>query len=125
MSASVGDVALKSCSLASLAASNGSSAGLTGGGVAPGPSAAKVILSRSCVFRFNRSCVSANLERLVSSADVLAAIKIFPEPNDKLFTIRGIGGGETVFSRQIDYIQIGEKLVEQFEIEVGGMEDYG
>jgi len=29
-----------------------------------------------------------------------------------------------VFSRKIDYIQIGEKQLEQFEIEVGGM-DYG
>jgi hypothetical protein len=58
------------------------------------------------------------------AADMVAAIHIVPSPQDILYTIRGVGGTEVVFSRQVDYIQVGEQRVTDFTIEVGGM-DYG
>jgi len=60
----------------------------------------------------------------VLSADILAQIGIVPTESDTLCTIRGVGGTEVVFTRQVDCIQIDNYGIEQFEIEVGGM-DYG
>jgi hypothetical protein len=58
------------------------------------------------------------------AADVLARVGIVPEPADVLYTVRGVGGAEVVFSRRVDRLQIGSRALEQFEVEVGGM-DYG
>ncbi len=60
----------------------------------------------------------------VLAADILMQIGIVPEPQDYLHTIRGVGGTEAVFTRQIDQLQIGQRQITQFQIEVGGM-DYG
>ncbi len=60
----------------------------------------------------------------IFSVDALAQIGIAPEPQDTLHTIRGVGGIEAVFTRQIDRLQIEQRQVVRFEIEVGGM-DYG
>ncbi len=60
----------------------------------------------------------------ILAADRLTAVHITPEPNDTLHTIRGVGGTEVVFTRRVDYVQIGKQQVPNLEIEVGGM-DYG
>ncbi len=62
--------------------------------------------------------------RTIFSFDIVSGIQITPTPEDILYAIRGVGGMETVFSRMVDYIQVGEHQLPQFEIEVGGM-DYG
>lgn len=46
------------------------------------------------------------------------------EPEDMIHRIRGVGGTEFVFSKQIDTLAVGGLLVNGFEIEVGAM-DYG
>jgi hypothetical protein len=60
----------------------------------------------------------------IVAADVVAHIQVVPTPDDELRIIRGIGGSEVVFSRVVDYLQIGEYKLRRFEVEVGGM-DYG
>jgi hypothetical protein len=55
------------------------------------------------------------------SADYLARIDITPEPHDTLYTIRGVGGAEVVFSRRVEQIQAGTCVVNDFEVEVGGV----
>jgi predicted aspartyl protease len=62
--------------------------------------------------------------RTILAADFVAAIGISPAPSDVLYSIRGVGGTEVVFSRKIDFIQVGERRLSDFVIEVGGM-DYG
>ena len=62
--------------------------------------------------------------RTILSADVVADIEIVPAADDILYTIRSVGGSEVVFSRQVDSLQVGERHLKDFEIEVGGM-DYG
>lgn len=57
------------------------------------------------------------------SADVVAQIGITPEFHDVLHVVRGVGGAEVVFGRRVDRLQVGTRAVEQFEIEVGGLED--
>ena len=60
----------------------------------------------------------------VFSIDILSAIGVRPEPTDIIRTIRGIGGTETVFSKTVDFVQINDFKIDDFEIEVAGM-DYG
>ncbi|MGD9317948.1 MAG: retropepsin-like aspartic protease [Anaerolineae bacterium] len=60
----------------------------------------------------------------ILAADQVAHIGIVPEPSDRLYTIRGVGGIETVFTRQVEHLRIGQQRIADFEIEVGGM-DYG
>ena len=60
----------------------------------------------------------------ILAADAVHKVQIVPEPDDTLYTIRGVGGSEVVFSRKVDALELGECHLDQFEIEVGGM-DYG
>ncbi len=60
----------------------------------------------------------------IFAADMVAQIGITPDPDDILHTLRGIGGTEVVFTRQVDRLRIGQYGIDHFEIEVGGM-DYG
>jgi predicted aspartyl protease len=62
--------------------------------------------------------------RTTFAADVVAQIGLVPEPEDTLLTVRGVGGAEVVFTRVVDRVQVGNRAVEQFEVEIGGM-DYG
>ena len=59
----------------------------------------------------------------VLSADLLSQIDITPSPNDILYTIRGIGGTEVVFSRHVA-LQVGKQTLSDFEVEISRM-DYG
>ncbi len=60
----------------------------------------------------------------IFSADIMALVHIIPSPDDLLFTIRGVGGIEVVFSRRIDHLRLGEHSLSNFDVEIGGM-DYG
>jgi hypothetical protein len=55
---------------------------------------------------------------------VVEAINIFPEPNDTLHIVRGVGGSEVVFVKQLDYLQLGTQRLIDFAVEIGAM-DYG
>ena len=60
----------------------------------------------------------------IFASDRLLALGITPSPEDVLHTIRGVGGTEVVYLRQVDSLKIGERSISNFEVEVGGM-DYG
>jgi len=60
----------------------------------------------------------------ILAADQVSRIGIVPEPSDILYTIRGVGGIETVFTRRVGQLRIGQRKVSDFEVEVGSM-DYG
>jgi hypothetical protein len=60
----------------------------------------------------------------ILAADAVALIQIAPSPQDTLYAICGVGGSEVVFSRRIDYVQLGDFRIPDFEVEIGGM-DYG
>jgi len=60
----------------------------------------------------------------IFSADKVAAAGIRMEPEDSIHRIRGVGGAEFVFTKQVDILSIGELHVKDFEIEVGEIE-YG
>jgi Aspartyl protease len=60
----------------------------------------------------------------IFSADRLLEIGAVPEPTDSLRRIRGVGGTEYAFTKNLDLLAVGEVTVPDFEIEVGAM-DYG
>lgn len=60
----------------------------------------------------------------VFSAEKVATIGLVAEPHDPIRQIRGVGGSEFVFVRQIDSLMLGDLEVKDFEIEIGIM-DYG
>ena len=60
----------------------------------------------------------------ILAADRLNAINIEPSADDILHTIRGVGGIEVVYLREVDFLKVGECSIAGFEIEIGGM-DYG
>lgn len=60
----------------------------------------------------------------VFSADRLLAIGLIYEPEDTVHRIRGVGGSEFVFSKQIDRLSLDDLALEACRIEIGAME-YG
>ena len=60
----------------------------------------------------------------VLSVDWVRKIKITYTLQDDLYTIRGVGGREAVFLRELDYLQVGEYCMRHFDVEIGGL-DYG
>ena len=60
----------------------------------------------------------------ILAVDAVASISIEPRLEDIFHTIRGVGGTETVFVRHLDYLQVEQHRLSNFEIEIGGM-DYG
>ncbi len=60
----------------------------------------------------------------IFAAHAVAAIDILPEMTDTVYTVRGIGGTEAVFTRRIEGVTIAAQTIADFEIEVGSM-NYG
>ena len=60
----------------------------------------------------------------IFSTDRVSGIGLMYEPDDLVHRIRGVGGSEFVFTKQVDRLSAGRLRVEQFEIEIGAM-DYG
>ena len=60
----------------------------------------------------------------ILNADIASSIGIVPEPGDRLRTLRGVGGREYVFVRNVSRLAIGDKGIDSFEVEIGEM-DYG
>ena len=60
----------------------------------------------------------------IFSADRLAEIDLRYEPDDRAHRIRGVGGSEFVFTKQVDSLVLADVSVTDFEIEIGAME-YG
>ena len=57
----------------------------------------------------------------IISSDMAEAIGIFPEAEDPVYRLCGIGGSEIVYSKILDSIKIGHMKAEQMEIEIGAM----
>lgn len=82
------------------------------------------VVYRGDVIEITDVLVDTGSATTILAADQVAQIGIFPEPSDTLYTIRGVGGIETVFTRRVERLQISGRSVVDFEVEVGGM-DYG
>ncbi|MFQ5631541.1 MAG: retropepsin-like aspartic protease [bacterium] len=57
----------------------------------------------------------------VFAAEKVTTIGLFQEPQDPIRQIRGVGGHEFVFVRQVESISVGSLNAKDFEIEIGDM----
>ena len=57
----------------------------------------------------------------ILAAHVVAQAGIEPEMSDILYTIRGVGGTEAVFTRRVDRLRVSDDGIEDFEIEISAM----
>jgi hypothetical protein len=60
----------------------------------------------------------------VFSIDKVIPLGLQAEPDDPIREIRGVGGTEFVFIKQIDFLSFGDFIVNDFKIEIGAM-NYG
>ena len=60
----------------------------------------------------------------IFSTDRVLTIGLTYEPDDRVHRIRGVGGTEFIFTKQVDCLAVGDLQVNDFQIEVGAM-DYG
>lgn len=60
----------------------------------------------------------------IFQTEQLQRIGIMYDLEDEMHRIRGVGGTEFVFSKQLERIRVGDLLMTDFQIEVGWM-DYG
>ncbi len=86
-------------------------------------------ISASLLFRgqqldFEHMLLDTGSAGTVLASDKVATIDLIAEPDDIIRRIRGVGGAEYVFSKQVDALSVGKLHVSDFEIEIGAM-DYG
>ena len=86
-------------------------------------------ISIALAFRGKSTLIDNVLVDTGSASTILAdhaveAVDIAPELDDILYTIRGVGGIETVYTRHVQTLTIGQRALENVEIEIGGM-NYG
>jgi predicted aspartyl protease len=60
----------------------------------------------------------------VLNADLVADAGIYLASNDVLRRLRGVGGHEYVFVRRVDRLAVGDRGLDNFDVEIGEM-DYG
>ena len=60
----------------------------------------------------------------VFSTDLVATIQALPDPNDVLRRIRGVGGVESVITRRVDRIDIGDRSLADVALQLSAV-DYG
>lgn len=82
------------------------------------------VVYRGKAMTLDEVLIDTGSARTIFAADLVSLIDITPEPDDVLETIRGVGGIEIVYTRQVDSIQVDDCTVSPFAIEVGAM-DYG
>ncbi|MCM3390085.1 aspartyl protease family protein [Ureibacillus chungkukjangi] len=58
----------------------------------------------------------------IISSEIAEMIGIFPEAEDPIYRVYGIGGSEIVYSKILDSIHIGQMKAEQIEMEIGEMD---
>src|SRR5690554_6576872 len=72
----------------------------------------------------NNVLVDTGSASSILKGELVRDIGIKPEPDDILGRVRGVGGSEFVYIKQIDLLSIGNLIVENLKIDIGEM-DYG
>lgn len=88
------------------------------------PYVAMTLLYRDQQLELPKVLLDTGSAGTVFPADKVLTIGLQYEANDTVQRIRGVGGAEFVFSKQVDRLSLGELHVNEFVIEIGAM-DYG
>ena len=76
------------------------------------------------VLELDRILVDTGSGGTVFAADQVSDLKLYPEPDDKIRRIAGVGGSEYVFEKRIDALSVGDITVPNQTVEIGAL-DYG
>ncbi|MCU0753892.1 MAG: retropepsin-like domain-containing protein [Xanthomonadales bacterium] len=79
---------------------------------------------RGATVQINDMLVDTGSSSTLISIDSVAAMGIQPDPADTIRRIRGVGGVEYVFSRQVDVLRMGGHQACDIHVEFGDL-DYG
>ena len=79
------------------------------------------LLPRRCFGNSACPCGTRSFTTLFSG-DVVEQAGILPELGDHLRNIYGVGGISWVFMRNLDSLKVGDNSVQDFEVDVGGMD---
>jgi hypothetical protein len=82
------------------------------------------VLYRGSELRVERVLLDTGSAGTIFNANLVSAIGVFPEKNDVVDTIRGVGGVEYVYTKYFETIYFGIVSLENFQVEIGNM-DYG
>ena len=82
------------------------------------------LLFRGRQLGFENMLLDTGSAGTVLASDKVVAVDLIAEPDDLIRRIRGVGGAEYVFSKQVDALSVGKLYVSDFEVEIGAM-DYG
>ena len=74
--------------------------------------------------KLNNVLVDTGSASTIIAADKAIELGLGPSPNDKIYTVRGIGGTEFVYEKYVERIQVKEICSKDFRVQVGVM-DYG
>lgn len=88
------------------------------------PYAPATLFYRDQSIQFHNVLIDTGSAGTIFSTDNVFALGMTYEPEDSVHRIRGVGGAEFVFTKQVDRLSIGDLRVDGFEIEIGAME-YG
>jgi Aspartyl protease len=82
------------------------------------------VLHNNKILNLERVLVDTGSATTLFSAEKLLEIDVTYEVEDSLSTVRGVGGSETVFGKQLQEIRVDGKELRGFKVQVGAM-DYG
>lgn len=85
------------------------------------PFIAMLVASPSGVATIDRVLVDSGSASTILAAHAVEMVGIEPQPDDTLYSVRGVGGVETVYSRRIPRLAIGQLTLHDVEVEIGAM----
>jgi hypothetical protein len=88
------------------------------------PFVAVTIRYRGSELLLERVLLDTGSAGTIFNANLVTAVGVFPEGNDVVDTIRGVGGVEYVYTKYFESIHFGDVRLENFQVEIGNM-DYG
>jgi septum formation inhibitor-activating ATPase MinD len=82
------------------------------------------ICFRGTILYLEKVLIDTGSATTILNANRVEVIGVIPEMNDIVDAIRGVGGVEYVYTKDFDFIQLENALINHFQVEIGNM-DYG
>ena len=80
------------------------------------------LIHRDKAITLDRVLIDTGSAGTIFDVDELSKIDVFPEPEDQIHTIYGVGGTEFVVEKKIDLLKLTSLELNNFPIEIGAVE---
>jgi len=85
------------------------------------PFVAMVVATHAGIATIGRVLVDSGSASTILAAHAVESIGIEPQLDDTLYSVRGVGGIETVYARRLPRLTIGQLTLQDVEVEIGAM----